>query len=63
MKSEVLVMTIDFWENHFKAILLENQLKLISPAGTMLTVKDDNRVTIRKQAEPAINKLIDFFKE
>ena len=63
MKIEVLVMTIDFGENHFNAILLDNQLKLISPAGTMITVRDDNRVTIREQAEQAINKLIDFFKE
>ena len=63
MKSEVLVMTIDFGENHFNAILLDNQLKLISPAGTMITVRDDNRVTIRKQAEQPINQLIDFFKQ
>ena len=63
MKSDVLVMTIDFGENHFNAMLLDNQLKLISPAGTMITVWDDNRVTIGKQGEQAINKLIDFFKE
>jgi len=63
MKSEILVMTIDFGENHFNAILLDNQLKLISPAGTMITVRDDNRVTTRKQAEQAINILIDFFKQ
>ena len=63
MKIEVLVMTIDFGENHFNAILLDNQLKLISPAGTMITVMDDNRVTIREQSEQAINKLIYFFKE
>ena len=63
MKSDVLVMTIDFGVNHFNAILLDNQLKLISPAGTMITVRDDNRVTIMKQAEQAIDKLIDFFKE
>jgi hypothetical protein len=62
MKSDVLVMTIDFGKNHFNAIILDNQLKLISPAGTMITFTEDNRVTIRKEAEQAINKLIDFFK-
>ena len=63
MKSEVLVMTIDFGENHFNAILLDNQLKLISPAGTMITVRDDNQGRIREQSDQAINKLSDFFKQ
>ncbi len=40
MKEEALVMTIDFGKNHFNAIYLNNQLRLISSDGCMITIND-----------------------
>ncbi len=40
MKGEALVMTIDFGNDHFNAIYLNNQLKLIASNGRMITINN-----------------------
>ena len=61
MKEEALVMTIDFGKNHFNAIYLNNQLKLISPEGCMITINDPHVKTHGKRTEISTN-LLNFFK-
>jgi hypothetical protein len=39
MKEEALIMTIDFWKNHFNAIYLNNHLSLYH-LGCMITIDD-----------------------
>ena len=62
MKSEAIVMTLDLGTNHFNAILLDNQLKLISSNGSMITLPGDIRKTLPQQSRRILNQLIDFFK-
>jgi hypothetical protein len=62
MKKEALVMTIDFGKNHFNAIHLNNQLKLISSNGCMITINDPGRLKRHEQTEKMLTRLIDFFK-
>lgn len=62
MKSEAIVMTIDFGKNHFNAILLDKQLKLISSKGSIITIPRDNTKTLAEQTGQTLNQLIDFFK-
>ena len=40
MKTESLVMTIDFGKNHFNAIYLNNKLSLIASNGRMIFVNN-----------------------
>jgi hypothetical protein len=62
MKEEALVMTIDFGKNHFNAIHLNNQLKLISCNECMITINDHGRLKAHEQTEKILTRLIDFFK-
>jgi hypothetical protein len=62
MKSEAIVMTLDFGKDHFNAILLGNQLKLVSSNGGIITLPGDTQKTLPEQAGQALNQLIDFFK-
>ena len=62
MKNEALVMTIDFGKNHFNAIHLNNQLKLISSDGCMVTINDSGRLKAHEQTQKMSARLIDFFK-
>ena len=62
MKSEAMVMTLDFGKNHFNAIFLNKQLKLISSNGTIITIPGDNQKTLQEQTGQALDKLIEFFK-
>jgi hypothetical protein len=55
-------MTIDFGKNHFNAIHLNNQLKLISSNGCMITINDPGRLKTHEQTEKMLTRLIDFFK-
>ena len=51
MKKEALVMTIDFGKNHFNAIHLNDQLKLIASDGRMITVNDTDSRTHQESAD------------
>ena len=62
MKKEALVMSIDFGKNHFNAIHLNNQLKLISSNGYMITINDPGHLKGHEQTEKILTRLIDFFK-
>ena len=62
MKNEALVMTIDFGKNHFNAIHLNNQLKLISSEGCIITINDSGRLKAQEQREKMLAGLINFFK-
>lgn len=62
MKSEAVVMTIDFGRNHFNAILLERQLKLISSKGSIISISDEGHRNVEEQTEQALKKLLGFFK-
>ena len=62
MKSEAIVITMDFGTNYFNAILLNKKLKLISCNGTVITLTALNSL---KQDLPdhTLQKLIEFFRE
>ena len=62
MKEEALIMTIDFGKNHFNAIYLNNQFRLISSDGHMITINDPGRLKRHEQTEKILTKLIGFFK-
>jgi hypothetical protein len=61
MKEEALVMTIDFVKNHFNAIYLNNQLRLISSDGCMITINGPN-VKAHEERTGISTDLLDFFK-
>ena len=61
MKNESLVMTIDFGKNHFNAIYLNDQLKLIASDGSMFTI-NDNHVSAHKESADLRANLFEFFK-
>ena len=62
MKEEALVMTIDFGENHFNAIYLNNQLKLISSNGSMITVAGPEQFEAPEERTSMSIHLAEFFK-
>ena len=62
MKSEAIVMTIDFEKNHFNAILLNKQLKLISNNGNIITLQGDSKKSLPEQTSRIVNQLSEFFK-
>jgi len=61
MKEEALIMTIDFGKNHFNAIYLNNQLKLISPDGSIITINNPH-VKAHQERKNISTDLLDFFK-
>jgi len=61
MKEEALVMMIDFGKNHFNAIYLNEQLRLISPGGCMITINDPHTRGHKERRDMSTN-LLDFFK-
>lgn len=62
MKEEALVMTIDFRKNHFNAIHLNNQLKLISPNGCIITVHDAQQFRSHEETKDMSTSLLEFLK-
>lgn len=62
MKEEALVMTIDFGNNHFNVIYLNNQLKLIAPNGRMITIEDTTHPGVDEESAGIATNLFDFFK-
>ena len=62
MKSEAIVMTVDFGRNHFNAILLDEQLKMISSNGNIISLPGDNHKGQTEQTKPVVDQLIEFFK-
>jgi hypothetical protein len=62
MKEEALVMTIDFGKNHFNAIYLNNQLKLISSNGSMITVAGPEQFEAPEETRNISTHLAEFFK-
>jgi len=54
-------MTIDFGNNHFNAIYLNDQLKLIASDGRMITLNDTHIRSHQESADLRSN-LFDFFK-
>ena len=62
MKTEVLVMTIDFGKNHFNAIYLNNQLRLIAPDGVMIILIKPAHAKALEESRSLFTKLNDFFK-
>jgi hypothetical protein len=62
MKGEALVMTIDFGKNHFNAIYLNNQLKLISSNGSMITVAGPEHFEAPEETTNMSTHLSEFFK-
>jgi len=60
MKEETLVMTIDFGGNHFNAIYLNNQLKLIASNGRIVTITDTTPIKVQEQSDISTD-LVDFF--
>jgi len=61
MKKETLIMTIDFGKNHFNAIHLNDQLKLIASDGRMLTI-NDTCVGAHEGSAGLSKNLFEFFK-
>ena len=61
MKEQALVMTIDFGKNLFNAIYLNNQLKLISSNGHIITINDPHIKPHEERGDISRN-LFDFFK-
>ena len=41
MNNEAVVMTIDFGRDHFNAIVLNGQLKLILTDGTIINIREN----------------------
>lgn len=62
MKSEAIVMTVDFVNNYFNAIHLGKQLKLISKTGNIITIPDDNQKMQPEGTGRSYIQLIEFFK-
>jgi len=62
MKDEALVMTIDFRKNHFNAIYLNNQLKLISSNGRVITINDTRHFRTDEESTDLRTNLFDFFR-
>ena len=62
MKEEALVMTIDFGINHFSAIYLNNQLKLVSSNGSMISINDPDDLKTHYESK-STTRLLDYFKE
>ena len=58
MKSEAIVMTLYFGRNHFNAIVLNKQLKLISGRGNFISIPDDNPKMLREEKGETLNQLI-----
>ena len=61
MKEEAIVMTIDFGKNYFNVIHLNNQLKLISPGGCMITIYDSGNCS-HEETKKKLAGLFGFFK-
>jgi hypothetical protein len=62
MKEEAIVITIDFGINHFSAIYLNNQLKLVSSNGSMISINDPRDLKAHNESESTA-RLLDYFKE
>ena len=62
MKSEAIVMTLDFGRNHFSAIALGNQFKLLSHGGDIISIPVGNPKMRPEQTGDTMNQLIEFFK-
>jgi len=62
MKSEAIVMTLGFGRNHFNAIALDNQLKLISNGGNIISIPAGRPNMLPEQTGDTMNQLIEFFK-
>jgi len=62
MKEEAMIMTIHFGNNHFNAIYLKNQLRLITSSGRMINVEDMTSVRTCEEGKDLSRNLINFFK-
>ena len=59
MKEEVLIMTIDFGNNHFNTIYLNDQLKLIASDGRMITV-NDTHIRVHEESADLLKSIRSF---
>ena len=61
MKEEAIVMTIDLGINQFSAVVLNNQLKLISSDGRMISISDPGSLDANEESKGTA-RLLDFLK-
>ena len=62
MKSEAIVMTFDFGSNYFNAIVLNNQVRLISCKGTIMGLPGKDPKPLIENSVQEFNRLTKFFK-
>lgn len=60
MKAEAMVMTIDFGNNHFNAIYLNNELKLIASNGSMIAIADTTHNICRDESKGISSNFLNF---
>ena len=61
MKEEALIMTIDFGHDHFNAIYLNDQLKLIASSGSMITIDGTKHIIPAEKITELTTNLSNFF--
>jgi len=62
MKSEAIVMTFDLGSSYFTAIVLDNQVRLISRKGTIISLPPKAQMPVIGKTGQLFNSLKGFFE-
>ena len=62
MKSEAIVMTFDLGSSYFSAIVLDNQLRLISRKGAIISLPTKVQKPVIGKTGQLFNSLKGFFR-